>query len=99
MAEFSSMSASSQNLASLFAEALQHHRASQLPQAEALYRQVLSIDPNHADALHGMGLIASQVGQPLVAADLIQRAIPANPFSATFQANLAGMLVTVGNID
>ena len=32
-------------------QALAHHQSGQLPQAEALYRQVLQAQPNNADAL------------------------------------------------
>ncbi|MGA1982269.1 MAG: tetratricopeptide repeat protein [Acidobacteriaceae bacterium] len=54
-----------------------HHRAGQLAEAEALYREVLQISPEHADALHLLGLIAYQVGEAGSALDLIDRAIAA----------------------
>ena len=63
----------------LLQQAAVHHADGQWPQAEALYRQVLEISPQHSVALHLLGLIASQVGQNEVALDLIERAIQANP--------------------
>ncbi|MDP2401098.1 MAG: SEC-C metal-binding domain-containing protein, partial [Actinomycetota bacterium] len=43
--------------------ALQHHNGGRLVEAEALYRQILSVQPNHADALHLSGLIINQRGE------------------------------------
>ena len=38
------------------------HQSGQLSQAEAIYRQLLGIDPTNADALHLLGVIAHQTG-------------------------------------
>src|SRR5689334_6494313 len=43
--------------------AVGHHRAGQLAEADALYRQVLQADPNNAQAWHLLGVVANQVGQ------------------------------------
>lgn len=59
--------------------AIAHHSAGQLPQADALYRQILQLSPSHAVALHLLGVIALQSGQGAAALDLIDRAIQANP--------------------
>ena len=42
--------------------AVEHHRAGRLDQAEALYRKVIAIQPNEADALHLLGMLAHQQG-------------------------------------
>ena len=60
-------------------KAIAHHQAGQLPQAEALYRQVLQASPSHPVALHLLGVIACQSGQAAAALDLIDRAIQVNP--------------------
>jgi len=59
--------------------ALQHHQAGRLHEAEQLYRQVLAQQPNHAKALHLLGVLAGQVGRNDVAVDLIRRAIAFRP--------------------
>ena len=67
-----------------FQIALQHHRAGRLTEAEALYRQILAVQPNHADALHFLGVIAHQAGRHGVAVEWIRQAIaldPNNPFA------------------
>ena len=40
------------------------HQSGRLLEAETLYRQVLQNNPNNADALHMLGLLAHQVKRP-----------------------------------
>jgi len=63
----------------LFSKAVAHHQAGQLPEAEALYRQILQAAPSHAGALNLLGVIASQVGQHGPAIELIDKAIQIHP--------------------
>jgi predicted O-linked N-acetylglucosamine transferase (SPINDLY family) len=69
------------------------HRAGQLPQAEALYRQVLQAVPNHADALHLLGVVACQSGRHTAAIELVDQAILAKPGAAEFHATRANALL------
>src|SRR5438876_12321213 len=55
--------------------ALQHHRAGRLAEAEAIYRQVLQVEPKNIDALHLLGVLAHQTGNQDAAAQLIGQAI------------------------
>ena len=55
--------------------AIQHHQAGRLQAAEQIYRQILQAEPNHADAIHLLGVIAHQVGKHEVAVEYIGRAI------------------------
>ncbi len=55
--------------------AVQHHRGGRPGEAEDLCRQVLAQQPNHADALRLLGVIANQAGQHDAAVDLIGRAV------------------------
>lgn len=63
----------------LLERAITHHRAGQLPEAEAIYQQVLQLTPEHSDALHLLGVMATQVGKYEVALELIDRSIRINP--------------------
>jgi predicted O-linked N-acetylglucosamine transferase (SPINDLY family) len=72
------------------------HHAGQLPQAEALYRQVLQMSPNHSDALHMLGVMAYQVGKPALALELIDKAIEANPRDAAYYNNRGNLLNVLG---
>jgi protein O-GlcNAc transferase len=56
---------------------LAHHQAGRLDRAEALYCKVLAADPDHADALHLLGVLAYQRGNIAPALELIERALPA----------------------
>ena len=43
-------------------DAIALHQQGMLGQAEAIYRQLLAIEPRNADALHLLGVIACQTG-------------------------------------
>jgi hypothetical protein len=45
-------------------QAIEHHQAGRLPEAERLYRAILQVQPNHPDAHHNLGQLVRQVGQP-----------------------------------
>jgi tetratricopeptide (TPR) repeat protein len=55
--------------------AIRHHQAGRLQAAEQIYRQILAIRPDAADAWHFLGVIAHQMGKHEVAMEHIQRAI------------------------
>jgi len=64
--------------------AAQHHQAGRLAEAETVYRQILAVQPRHADAIRLLGVIARQVGRHDLAVELIHQAIaldPNNPFA------------------
>ena len=82
-----------------FQAALLHHQSGRLPDAEALYRQILAADPNHPDALHLLGVIAHQLGHHHDAIHLIQHAISLNPNSPDFHSNLGEACRASGLLD
>ena len=47
----------------LLATAVEHHQAGRLQVAEEIYRQILAREPQHADAIHLVGLVVLQTGQ------------------------------------
>jgi tetratricopeptide (TPR) repeat protein len=55
--------------------ALAHHRAGRLGRASKLYRRILDKAPDHPDALHMLGVIATSRGDPEQAIELIGRAM------------------------
>lgn len=83
----------------LLASALSFHEAGDLPRAESLYRQVLSEDPDNADALHLMGVIAQAMGQLEPSLALIGRAIQINPDAPHYHNNLGNSLRSQGEFD
>ncbi|HEV8518186.1 MAG TPA: tetratricopeptide repeat protein [Burkholderiales bacterium] len=79
--------------------AIAHHQAGRLSQAEAHYLKILEVEPNHPDALHYLGVIASQAGKHAIAAEFINKAIRANPSSPTYHNNLGNVLRAQGKLD
>ena len=82
-----------------FQTALGHHRAGRLAEAEAVYRQILAVQPHHADALHLLGVIAQQVGHPDAAIELIAKAIAAVPDYSDAHNSLGNALKDKGRLD
>jgi cytochrome c-type biogenesis protein CcmH/NrfG len=80
-------------------QALAHHRAGQLAEAERLYLQVLDVDPNHADALHLLGMVAFQGGDLDRAALTIRQAIALHPTAASYHSNLGNVLQAQDKLD
>lgn len=83
----------------LFAEAVRQHQGRNLAGAEALYRQVLQEMPDHADALHLLGVIAHQTQRSAEAVALISRAITLRPVLAPYHGNLGLALQGLGRRD
>ena len=63
------------------------HKSGRFAEAQALYERILRSNPRHADALHLLGVIASQQQQFSKAVELIGKAIAAHPTSAPFYSN------------
>ena len=64
-------------------QALAYHRAGRLQEAEGLYNEILRADPDHTDANHLLGVIASQTGRYGLAIRHISKAIEAEPGPST----------------
>lgn len=82
----------------LFAEALAHHQAGRLTDAERLYHRILAGDPGHADSLHLLGVIATQTGHHETAVGLIRKAIGLNGRSSAYHSNLGSVLQSMGRL-
>ena len=76
-----------------------HHKAGQREQAEAVYRKVLRKAPRNADALHLLGIIALDRGQPQRAIELIERALAITPVFPAAHLTFGNALRVVGRFD
>jgi predicted TPR repeat methyltransferase len=83
----------------LLARAMSAHEAGRLDEAEALYRQVLTADVDHPDALHLYGLLCLGRRQHKAALKLIERAVELRPLEAMFLNNLGNLLQTMGRLE
>jgi tetratricopeptide (TPR) repeat protein len=70
------------------ADAVQHFEAGRLVESEAVCRQILRADPGDADALHLLGVIATNAQQYDVAIAFIRKAIALEDGRASFHASL-----------
>jgi Flp pilus assembly protein TadD len=88
------MSKRSQQIDALFRQGQQFHMAGRLAEAEQIYRQVITAMPRHPDALHALGALTLQVGQPAAADALLSQAIALKP-AADFQITRANALLAL----
>src|SRR4051794_18722161 len=77
-------------------EGLVHHFAGRMDQAELIYHDVLSIQPDNADALHLLGVVTGAKGMGERAVELIRKAIIQRPQVAEFHNNLG---TTLGSLE
>jgi len=80
-------------------EALTLHQGGRLREAETLYRQILTAQPDHPDALHYLGLLAQQVGKIEIAVELIERALSIRPDYVEALINLGNALKSQGRFE
>jgi tetratricopeptide (TPR) repeat protein len=75
-----------------------HHQAGRLQRAEALYRKALQKDPDDANALHLLGVVAYQCGEVGTALQLIERALPVLPEVPDVHLNYGNALRETGKL-
>lgn len=79
--------------------AIQHHKAGQLEAAETAYRKVLQTQPEHATALHMLGVLEYQAGRHESSIALITRAEAQTPHDAGLHINLGNALQACGRLE
>lgn len=79
-------------------QALAHHQAGRLAEAEPLYRALLAAQPDSGDLLHLLGVTACQRGEPATGERMIRRAT-ALIRSAVVHSNLANAVHAQGRLD
>jgi tetratricopeptide (TPR) repeat protein len=84
------------DFAGLVADAVAHHRAGRLGEAQAGYRAALGISPGHASIMHNLGAIAAAQGDPHSAIMCFDAAIAAEPRYAAAHFNRAAALQALG---
>jgi tetratricopeptide (TPR) repeat protein len=78
--------------------ATRHQGEGRLREAEAVLREILKAAPQHAPALHLLGIIAHQSGQSDLAAGLIGEALEVRPSAGLFHTNLCEILRQQGDL-
>jgi protein O-GlcNAc transferase len=86
-------------LSEALAIAAQHHQAGELEIAEQIYRQILAVEPNQAEVVHLLGIIASQVGKYDDAIQWFSRAIELKPGDVELCKNLGSIFRAQGRLE
>jgi protein O-GlcNAc transferase len=79
--------------------AMQHHKEGKLREAEELYRQILQSQPDNADALHLLGVLAADTGRDAEGVQLIREAIKVCPLDMKCWSNLWVILLKQARAD
>lgn len=80
----------------LLRRAIDLHRQGRLAEAGTVYREALAAQPDNADALHLLGVIARAQGDAVAAVALISRSVTAAPWFAEAHYNLGNALADQG---
>jgi Flp pilus assembly protein TadD len=80
----------------LFQRALIDHQAGLLLQAEAAYRQILTMDPAHTDARYNLGVALDGLGLPAEAEASYREALWLRPNFPEAHTNLGNVLFALG---
>jgi protein O-GlcNAc transferase len=86
----------SEDTQSLFDQAVIRHEAGQLPEAQALYEQVIAADPGDADAMQLLAMIHVHQGRRDAGLKLLQQAVSIDPDAADGHYNLGRVLASMG---
>lgn len=78
--------------------AVQHQRENRLADAEQLYRQVLEKQPDHPEALYGIGMLMQQMGQPETAEQFLVAASQVQPDSVKIWFSLGNLRQAQGQL-
>lgn len=81
----------------LLRTAQRHHQQGNLSAAESIYREILSQFPEHAQAMHLLGLVYYQSGDPPRALGLMRKSIELRSDVAFFYLNLGTVHRSLGN--
>ncbi|MBI1891041.1 MAG: tetratricopeptide repeat protein [Burkholderiales bacterium] len=91
--------AGTMSLEAALQQAVAHHQAGRLQDAERFYRAILQAQPRHPDANHNMGFIAVQVGKHEAALPFFKAALDANPGVGQYWMSYIGTLIEAGQPD
>ena len=83
----------------LLEQAIGLHVKNELDLAKPIYQEILNSQPNHFDALHYLGVVHYQQGEPIQALALIEQAIKIHPDHSVCQSNLGNVYQSLNRFD
>lgn len=87
------------SLVDMLRAAMTLHQSGKIPEAVQLYRSILQLAPNQADALHYLGVAQHQLGNRDEAIVLMRRALQLDPAYIDAQNNLGNVLKENGQVN
>jgi tetratricopeptide (TPR) repeat protein len=87
---------SSSQIEALLQRGITCEQSGQMPQAEAVYQQLLKLAPEHIQGLNLLGMLLCQQGRFGAAEPLLQRVVGLEPNAAVYN-NLGGVRASLGN--
>ncbi len=75
------------------------HKEGNVQEAERLYRSILQAHPQHPDANHNLGVLATGVGKVEAAIPFFKTALEANPKIEQFWLSYIGALTKLNKVD
>jgi predicted O-linked N-acetylglucosamine transferase (SPINDLY family) len=88
--------ASAVDVPSRLRRALEAQQRGDARTAEALYRAVLRVEPHNAAALHMLGVLATQAGEPARALEFLAASLAADPEQPSAHSNFGNALLALG---
>ena len=79
--------------------AVELHKTGELTEAKSLYGNVLSVVPNHPDALHYLGVTLHQLGDSEEGIEQIERSLALSPDNAAAINNLGNIYRETGHLE
>ena len=87
------------NISHLFTEAVQYQQSGQLNEAEVVYQEILSINPDVPEVHYGLGIIQNTFDDNVAAEKSYRNAIALRPNYGEAHANLGNALVAMGQLE
>jgi len=88
-----------QEIQATFRQAVTHHQAGQLQEAESLYRAILQIRQDHPDANHNLGMLLAQAQQPAAGLPYLEVALAFSPEEEGYWLSYIDALILCGQTD
>lgn len=82
-----------------FQQALEAHQAGDIKSAKDIYDYIVSVQPEHVETIHALGMLATELQQWDVAIAWIQRALSLQPNSARFHLHLANAFKKINQFE
>jgi Tfp pilus assembly protein PilF len=80
-------------------QAVALHQQGRRGEAELMYRQIIELDPNNAEAIHLLGVIAYEAGHAAEAVKIIRDALTLDPRNAAAHSNFGLALMRVDQVE